>query len=36
VTLLKDKIKKGMVTLVYGAIDEEHNQAVVLKELFSH
>src|SRR5664280_1689967 len=32
-TLLKDKIKKGMVTLVYGANDEEHNQAVVLKEL---
>ena len=24
---------KGVVTLVYGAHDEEHNQAVVLKEL---
>jgi uncharacterized protein YeaO (DUF488 family) len=36
VTLLKDEIKKGMITLVYGANDEEHNQAVVVKELFSH
>lgn len=36
VFLLKDQMKKGKVTLVYGAIDEEHNQAVVLKELFSH
>ena len=36
VSLLKDQMKKGKVTLVYGANDEEHNQAVVLKELFSH
>jgi uncharacterized protein YeaO (DUF488 family) len=36
VSLLKDQMKKGTVTLVYGANDEEHNQAVVLKELFSH
>jgi uncharacterized protein YeaO (DUF488 family) len=35
-SLLKDQMKKGIVTLVYGANDEEHNQAVVLKELFSH
>jgi uncharacterized protein YeaO (DUF488 family) len=35
VSLLKDQMKKGMVTLVYGAKDEEHNQALVLKELFS-
>ncbi len=35
VALLKDQIRKGMVTLVFGAKDEEHNQAVVLKELFS-
>ena len=34
-SLLKDQMKKGMVTLVYGAKDEEHNQALVLKELFS-
>ena len=33
--LLKEQIKKGKVTLVYGAKDEEHNQALVLKELFS-
>ena len=35
VSLLKDQLKKGMVTLVYGAKDEEHNEALVLKELFS-
>jgi len=35
VSLLKDQIKKGTVTLVYGAKDEEHNEALVLKELFS-
>jgi len=32
VRLLKETIKKGPVTLVYGAKDEEHNQAVVLRE----
>jgi uncharacterized protein YeaO (DUF488 family) len=25
-------VKKGAVTLVYGAKDEEHNEAIVLKE----
>src|SRR5665647_3092225 len=30
VSLLKDQMKKGMVTLVYGAKDEEHNQACLL------
>jgi uncharacterized protein YeaO (DUF488 family) len=35
VSLLKDQMKKGTVTLVYGAKDEEHNEALVLKELFS-
>jgi uncharacterized protein YeaO (DUF488 family) len=35
VVLLKEQMKKGMVTIVYGAHDEEHNQAVVLKELCS-
>jgi uncharacterized protein YeaO (DUF488 family) len=32
VSLLKEKIKKGTVTLVYGAKDEKHNEALVLKE----
>lgn len=32
VTLLKEEIKKGDVTLLYGAKDEEHNDAVVLLE----
>jgi len=32
VSLLKEQLKKGKVTLVYGAKDEEHNEALVLKE----
>lgn len=32
VLLLKGQIKKGKVTLVYGAKDEEHNEALVLKK----
>jgi len=35
VSLLKDQLKKGVVTLVYGAKDEVHNEALVLKESFS-
>lgn len=35
VAVLKDHMKKGTVTLVYGANDEEHNQAVVLLDMFS-
>jgi uncharacterized protein YeaO (DUF488 family) len=35
VSLLKDQMEKGMVTLVYGAKDEAHNEALVLKELCS-
>lgn len=31
--LLKSKAKEGTVTLVYGARDQEHNEAVVLKQL---
>lgn len=31
VARLRAEIKKGPVTLVYGAKDEEHNQAVALK-----
>jgi uncharacterized protein YeaO (DUF488 family) len=34
-SLLKDQVKKGSVTLVYGAKDEEHNEALVLKELLN-
>ena len=36
VALLKKQAKKGAVTLVYGAKDEEHNEALVLEELLSH
>ncbi len=32
---LEGLMQDGDVTLVYGAKDEEHNQAVVLKELLS-
>lgn len=35
VSLLKDQMKKGIVTLVYGAKDKEHNEALILKELLS-
>lgn len=35
VLLLKKQLKKGIVTLLYGAKDQEHNEALVLKELFS-
>lgn len=31
--LLKDKSKDRTVTLVYGARDEEHNEALVLKRI---
>src|SRR5689334_16433831 len=29
---LNEQLKKGVVTLVYGAKDEEHNEALVLME----
>jgi len=35
VLLLEGEIKKGAVTLVYGAKDEDHNEAVVLKKWLS-
>lgn len=35
VSLLKEQMEKGVVTLVYGAKDEAHNEALVLKELCS-
>ena len=34
--LLRQALAKGPATIVYGAKDEEHNQAVVLRELLSH
>jgi len=33
--LLAEQLKKGEVTLVYGSKDEEHNEALVIKEFFS-
>lgn len=30
--ILRERLEKGPVTLVYGAKDEEHNGAVVLRE----
>jgi uncharacterized protein YeaO (DUF488 family) len=35
ITLLKKAVAKGHATLVYGAKDEEHNQAVVLHQLLT-
>lgn len=32
VATLKAELKKGTVTLLYGARDEEHNEAAVLKD----
>jgi uncharacterized protein YeaO (DUF488 family) len=32
VEIIKKRLKKGTVTLVYGAKDEEHNEALVLKK----
>jgi uncharacterized protein YeaO (DUF488 family) len=31
--ILKDRVNRGPVTLLYGARDEEHNEAVVLQAL---
>jgi len=33
--ILKEYLKQGTVTLVYGARDEVHNEALVIKEVFS-
>lgn len=35
VLLLKEQLNKGPVTLVYGAKDKEHNEALALKEYVS-
>ena len=32
IRLLKQELEKGMVTLVYGAKDQEHNEALVLQK----
>jgi uncharacterized protein YeaO (DUF488 family) len=32
-SLIRRKAREGAVTLIYGARDEEHNEAVVLKEV---
>jgi uncharacterized protein YeaO (DUF488 family) len=34
-SLLRHETAKGTVTLVYGAKDQEHNEAVVLQELLT-
>ena len=36
VSILRNYLKKGAVTLVYGAKDQEHNEAQVLEELVNH
>ncbi len=35
VAILKEYLKQGVVTLVYGARDEVHNEALVIKEWLS-
>ncbi len=35
VSVIKEHLKKGPVTLLYGAKDQEHNEAEVLKEFVS-
>lgn len=35
VSRFKEELKKGTTTLVYAAKDEEHNEAIGLKEWFS-
>jgi len=30
--VLKSKLQEGTVTLIYGACDQEHNEALVLKQ----
>jgi uncharacterized protein YeaO (DUF488 family) len=33
--LIKSRAKEGVVTLIYGARDQEHNEAVVLKQFLT-
>ena len=34
--VLKEKVKENTVTLVYGARDEHHNKALVLKQILEY
>jgi len=34
--LLKEQARRGTVTLLYGAKDEEHNEAIVIKQVFNN
>ena len=36
ISLLEGEVSEGKVTLVYGAKDQEHNGAVVLREFLEH
>jgi uncharacterized protein YeaO (DUF488 family) len=36
IALLKQAAAKGPATLLYGAKDEEHNEAIVLQKLLNH
>ena len=36
VSALRELARKGTLTLIYSAHDQEHNQAVVLRELLLH
>jgi uncharacterized protein YeaO (DUF488 family) len=36
ISLLEREVSEGKVTLVYGAKDQEHNGAVVLREFLEH
>jgi len=36
IALLKQALAKGPATLLYGAKDEEHNEAIVLQKLLNH
>jgi uncharacterized protein YeaO (DUF488 family) len=33
--LIKSKAKEGVVTLIYGARDQEHNEALILREFLA-
>jgi uncharacterized protein YeaO (DUF488 family) len=33
--LIKSRAREGTVTLIYGARDQEHNEAIVLKQLLT-
>ena len=34
--IIREQLKNNTVTLLYGAKDEAHNEAVVIKEFFNH